>query len=157
MVRKHQTRWTGFDDKIISMYARGMSARDIQGHSRRDVSGGGQSGASASHSDLLISGNPPNAFTPLPLPTLNCSRRNTIRGSTLLLFGQRPLWQVVRDRAKSDKSISCDVCGRYFGPYALVRRGPLDRGARVVSRCFMVLKCASANGLSSETWDGCGS
>ncbi len=32
MVRKNQTRWTGFDDKILSMYARGMSTRDIQGH-----------------------------------------------------------------------------------------------------------------------------
>lgn len=29
---KHQTRWTGFDDKILSMYARGMSVRDIQAH-----------------------------------------------------------------------------------------------------------------------------
>jgi len=27
-----QTRWTGFDDKIISMYARGMTTREIQGH-----------------------------------------------------------------------------------------------------------------------------
>ena len=32
MVKKNQTRWTGFDDKILSMYARGMSVRDIQGH-----------------------------------------------------------------------------------------------------------------------------
>jgi len=32
MVRKNQTRWTGFDEKILSMYARGMSTRDIQGH-----------------------------------------------------------------------------------------------------------------------------
>jgi putative transposase len=32
IVRKNQTRWTGFDDKILSMYARGMSTRDIQGH-----------------------------------------------------------------------------------------------------------------------------
>jgi putative transposase len=32
MVKKHQTRWTGFDDKILSMYARGMSTRDIQAH-----------------------------------------------------------------------------------------------------------------------------
>jgi len=31
-VRKNQTRWTGFDDRILSMYARGMSTRDIQGH-----------------------------------------------------------------------------------------------------------------------------
>jgi putative transposase len=32
MVKKNQTRWTGFDDKILSMYSRGMSTRDIQGH-----------------------------------------------------------------------------------------------------------------------------
>lgn len=32
MVKKNQTRWTGFDDKILSMYLRGMSVRDIQGH-----------------------------------------------------------------------------------------------------------------------------
>jgi putative transposase len=31
-VAKGQTRFTGFDDKIISMYARGMSTREIQGH-----------------------------------------------------------------------------------------------------------------------------
>ncbi len=29
---KHQTRWTGFDDKIISLYARGLSVREIQSH-----------------------------------------------------------------------------------------------------------------------------
>lgn len=32
IVEKQQTRFTGFDDKILSMYARGMSARDIQSH-----------------------------------------------------------------------------------------------------------------------------
>ncbi len=32
LIRKYQTRWPDFDDKIISMYARGMSTRDIQGH-----------------------------------------------------------------------------------------------------------------------------
>lgn len=31
MIAKGQTRFTGFDDKIISMYARGMSTREIQG------------------------------------------------------------------------------------------------------------------------------
>ncbi|HEY9641854.1 MAG TPA: IS256 family transposase [Coleofasciculaceae cyanobacterium] len=30
IVKKHQTRFDGFDDKIISLYARGMSVRDIQ-------------------------------------------------------------------------------------------------------------------------------
>jgi putative transposase len=32
IVSKHQRRFTGFDDKILSMYARGMSTREIQGH-----------------------------------------------------------------------------------------------------------------------------
>ncbi len=32
IVGKGQTRFTGFDDKILSMYARGMSTREIQGH-----------------------------------------------------------------------------------------------------------------------------
>jgi putative transposase len=31
-VKKNQTRFTGFDDKILSMYSRGMTTRDIQGH-----------------------------------------------------------------------------------------------------------------------------
>ncbi len=29
---KNQTRWEGFDEKILSMYSRGMSVRDIRGH-----------------------------------------------------------------------------------------------------------------------------
>jgi putative transposase len=32
MVAKGQTRFTGFDEKILSMYARGMSTREITGH-----------------------------------------------------------------------------------------------------------------------------
>ncbi len=32
LIRKYQTRWPDSGDKIISMYARGMSTRDIQGH-----------------------------------------------------------------------------------------------------------------------------
>ena len=32
IIKKNQTRWHGFDDKIISMYARGMTTRDIQAH-----------------------------------------------------------------------------------------------------------------------------
>jgi len=32
IVQKGQRRFTGFDDKILSMYARGMTVRDIQGH-----------------------------------------------------------------------------------------------------------------------------
>ena len=32
LVEKHQTRWQGFDDMVISLYARGMSVREIQGH-----------------------------------------------------------------------------------------------------------------------------
>jgi putative transposase len=32
LIPKHQTRWTGFDDKVISLYARGMTVREIQAH-----------------------------------------------------------------------------------------------------------------------------
>jgi putative transposase len=34
IVAKHQRRFDGFDDKIIAMYGRGMSVRDIQQHLR---------------------------------------------------------------------------------------------------------------------------
>src|SRR5579863_2840610 len=34
VVRKHQRRLDGFDDKVLALYARGMSTRDIQGHLR---------------------------------------------------------------------------------------------------------------------------
>ena len=30
LVRKHQTRWDGLDEKIIALYSRGMTVRDIQ-------------------------------------------------------------------------------------------------------------------------------
>ena len=32
LIPKRQTRWSGFDDKIISLYARGMTVREIQSH-----------------------------------------------------------------------------------------------------------------------------
>jgi len=32
LIAKYQRRFPGFDEKIISMYARGMSVRDIRGH-----------------------------------------------------------------------------------------------------------------------------
>ena len=32
IVPKHQTRWNGFDDRILSLYARGMTVREIQAH-----------------------------------------------------------------------------------------------------------------------------
>lgn len=32
LVAKHQTRWSGFDEKILSLYARGMTVREIQSH-----------------------------------------------------------------------------------------------------------------------------
>ena len=32
IVRKGQTRFEGFDEKILSLYARGMTVREIQGH-----------------------------------------------------------------------------------------------------------------------------
>jgi len=32
IIGKHERRFTGFDDKIVSLCARGMSVREIQGH-----------------------------------------------------------------------------------------------------------------------------
>lgn len=32
LVAKHQRRLPGFDDKVISLYARGLPVREIQGH-----------------------------------------------------------------------------------------------------------------------------
>ena len=32
LIPKGQTRFEGFDDKILSLYARGMTVREIQGH-----------------------------------------------------------------------------------------------------------------------------
>lgn len=32
IVKKGESRFNGFDDKVISMYARGMTTRDIQAH-----------------------------------------------------------------------------------------------------------------------------
>jgi putative transposase len=34
LIAKYQRRFPGFDDKIVSMYARGMSARETVGHLR---------------------------------------------------------------------------------------------------------------------------
>lgn len=34
LIAKYPRRFPGFDEKIVSMYARGMSTRDIQGHLR---------------------------------------------------------------------------------------------------------------------------
>ena len=32
IVTKHQTHWAGFDEKILSLYARGMTVQEIQSH-----------------------------------------------------------------------------------------------------------------------------
>ena len=32
IIAKHQKEFKGFDDKILSMYSRGMTTREIQGH-----------------------------------------------------------------------------------------------------------------------------
>ena len=41
IVSKGQTRFDGFDDKIISMYSRGMTTREIEGHLKEIYQGGG--------------------------------------------------------------------------------------------------------------------
>ena len=39
LIGKGQTRFDGFDDKILSLYARGMTVREIQGHCRAILRG----------------------------------------------------------------------------------------------------------------------
>lgn len=59
IIPKHQREFTGFDDKILSMYARGMSTREISGHLKEiynvDVSPELISRATDSVKDLLDS------------------------------------------------------------------------------------------------------
>ena len=35
LIPKHERRFTGFDDKILALYARGMTVREIQAFSPR--------------------------------------------------------------------------------------------------------------------------
>jgi transposase-like protein len=43
VIPKGQTRFDGFDDKILSLYARGMTVREIPGHLAEDFSAGVES------------------------------------------------------------------------------------------------------------------
>jgi putative transposase len=43
IVRKRQRRFAGFDDKILTLYSRGQSTRDIEAHTGRDLRGEGRS------------------------------------------------------------------------------------------------------------------
>src|SRR6185312_15499202 len=47
LIAKYQRRFPGFDDKVISMYARGMSTREIVGHLRGFCQGSRQTARSA--------------------------------------------------------------------------------------------------------------
>jgi hypothetical protein len=67
---KHERRFTGFDDKILSMYARGMSTRDIQNHPGRDLSGGSQRVADQ-RSHRRRDGRGPNLAEPAAGPDLS--------------------------------------------------------------------------------------
>jgi putative transposase len=39
LIQRYQRRFPGFDDKIVSMYARGMTVREIQGHRNAQKAG----------------------------------------------------------------------------------------------------------------------
>ena len=42
IVRKRQRRFEGFDDKILALYSRGLSTRDIEAHLAGDLRGQGR-------------------------------------------------------------------------------------------------------------------
>jgi putative transposase len=48
IIEKHQTRFTGFDKNILSLYSRGLSTREIQ-QPRRDLWGRSDSGFDLEH------------------------------------------------------------------------------------------------------------
>lgn len=54
LVPKHQTRWAGFDDKVLSLYARGMTVREIQAHLEEMYGTEVSSGLISSVTDAVI-------------------------------------------------------------------------------------------------------
>jgi len=54
LIPKHERRLTGFDDKIIAMYARGMSVREIQGFIARAQANPAQSHPRGAHGQRLL-------------------------------------------------------------------------------------------------------
>src|SRR3954466_2596311 len=49
IVGKRQTRWVGFDEKVIALYARGLTVREIQGPPGRDLRHRDQPGPDQPH------------------------------------------------------------------------------------------------------------
>lgn len=54
LIPKHQTRWAGFDDKVLSLYARGMTVREIQAHLEEMYGTEVSSGLISSVTDAVI-------------------------------------------------------------------------------------------------------
>lgn len=81
LIPKHQTRWTGFDDKVISLYARGMTVREIQAHLEEmygtEISPSLISSITDAVSDLA--GSPPGFALPDHLPRLYLSIHVKVR------------------------------------------------------------------------------
>lgn len=54
LIPKHRRRWSGFDDKIMSLYARGMTVRDIQAHLEEMYGADVSTGLISSVTDAVI-------------------------------------------------------------------------------------------------------
>ena len=78
LIAKHQTRWSGFDDNILSLYARGITVREIQSHREEmygaEVSPGSRTGACSTSS--LLAWTVSKAFL---MRLKQCSRRRQSR------------------------------------------------------------------------------
>jgi len=53
ILSKHQPHFDGFDDRILSMYARGMSTREIQWH-LKEIWGGGEPSLISDLTDAVV-------------------------------------------------------------------------------------------------------
>jgi hypothetical protein len=88
LIAKCQRRLPGFDDKAISMYARGMNVRDIQGHLRKlyGIEGSPQDPL---YRDVLLAARPQSVVlgrwvSTVRRPCRDTVCRRTIRGTAVL-------------------------------------------------------------------------
>ena len=89
-IRKYQTRFDGFDEKIISMYARGMTVRDIQAYLRKIYGVEISESLISRVTDAVI--NDVKEARVVPYIELHCTRLQLGSNPTSLRFGDNFQW-----------------------------------------------------------------
>jgi Transposase, Mutator family len=111
-VGKRQTRWTGFDDKIISLYARGMTTREIQGHLEEmygiEVSPGLISNVTEAVRTAHLA-SPPQPYTSAPAPHSTESPSYPVKSCSALMSVSRFQCTAVGERCFRTQTLSASV------------------------------------------------